>query len=194
VRAPFVDGTAFGDSLTGTVQAGGTYALRGIMKGSHQLVVDGLRAPWVVKSIHYRGKDITDLQLDVAEREQFHDVQIVITDRASEVSGVVQNARKLPVPHTGVLVCAKAPVFWMRTNRRLRITVTDQEGRWRVAGLPPGEYFAVASPLVDESDLGRRDRLEALASIGTSFRVDSDEARPTLTLQENPMVPTAVRR
>jgi hypothetical protein len=193
VRAPFIDGSAFGDGLTGTVQPGGAYALRGIMKGTHQLVVDGLQPPWVVKSIVYRGKDITDLVLPVDERDQFHDVRIVITDSGSEVSGVVRNPRDLPVANTGVLVCSKAPIFWMRTSRRARVTFTDQDGRWRVAGLPPGEYFAVASPMIDESALGRRDRLEALRSIGTPFRVDSDDARPTLTLQLNPLVPAAVR-
>jgi hypothetical protein len=193
VRAPFVDGNAFGDSLTGTVKSSGAYVLRGVMKGSHQLVVDGLAPPWVVKSVSYRGKDITDAQLAVDEREQLHDVRIVLTDTAGEVSGVVQNPRKLPVADTGVLVCSKTQAFWMRTSRRMRVTFTDRDGRWRVVGLPPGEYFAVASPLIDESDLGRRERLEALASIGTPFRIDSDEARPALTLQVNPQVPPVVR-
>jgi Carboxypeptidase regulatory-like domain len=193
VRAPLVDGNAFGDSLTGTVKSGGAYVLRGIMKGSHQLVVDGLSPPWVLKSVSYRGKDITDAQLAVDEREQLHDVRIVLTDGASEVSGVVENPRKLPVADTGVLVCSQMPAFWVRTSRRVRVTFTDRDGRWRVAGLPPGEYFAVASPLIDESDPGRRERLEALAPIGTPFRIESDEARPTLTLQVNTQVPPVVR-
>ena len=193
VRAPFIDGNAFGDSLTGTVQPGGAYAIRGIMKGSHQLVVDGLQAPWVVKSVHYRGKDITDLQLPVEEHEQFRDVRIVVTDSAGEVSGVVRNPRDLPAANTGVIVCARAQVFWMRTNRRLRVTFTDQNGRWSVAGLPPGEYFAVASPLIDEGDLGRRERLEALASVGTPFTLESAAAHPTLTLQVTPLAPASAR-
>jgi protocatechuate 3,4-dioxygenase beta subunit len=193
VRAPFADGNAFGDSLTGTVQPGGAYVVRGIMKGSHRIVVDGLPQAWMIKSIEYRGRDIADLELTVNEREQVHDVRIVITDAASEVSGVVQNPRALPIANTGVLVGSKAPDFWTRTSRRLRVAYTDQEGRWSVAGLPPGEYFAVASPLIDERDLGRRERIQALASIGTPFRVDSDDARPTLTLQVNPRVPAAVR-
>jgi len=193
VRAPFVDGATFGDGLTGTVQPTGAYALRGIMRGTHQILVDGLEAPWVLKSVSYRGKDITDVQLAVDEREQLHDVQIVITDVASEVSGLVQNARKLPAAGAGVLVCSSVPAMWMRTSRRMRVTYTDQQGRWTVAGLPPGEYFAVASPMIDESDLGRRDRIEALRAVGTPFRVDADDARPSLTLQVSPVVPTSVR-
>jgi Carboxypeptidase regulatory-like domain len=193
VRAPLADGSAFGDALTGAVQPGGAYVLRGIMKGAHHLVVDGLQPPWVLESITHRGSDITDRQVAVEEREELRDVRIVITDVGSEVSGIVRNPRSLPVANTGVLVCSNVPAFWLRTSRRLRVTFTDQQGHWSVAGLPPGEYFAVASPMIDEGDLGRHDRLEALRAVGTPFRIDSDEARPTLTLQVNPVVPAAVR-
>jgi hypothetical protein len=60
-------------------------------------------------------------------------------------------------------------------------------------GAPPGEYFAVASTLIDESDLRRRDRLTTLASLGTPFSVDSDEAKPTVSLKVNTLIPTASR-
>ena len=193
VRAPFTDGNTFGDSLTGAVQPNGSYTLRGVMKGDHQVLVDGLEPPWVVKRVLYRGSDVTDASLTVEERDQLRDIRIVLTDRSAEVAGVVQNARRLPVANIGVLVCSNVPAFWMRTSRRLRVTFTDQNGRWRIAGLPPGEYFAVASPMIDESDLGRRDRLEALQAIGTPFRVESDAARPTLTLQVSAVVPTGAR-
>jgi hypothetical protein len=194
VRAPFIDGNEFGDSLTGTVQASGAYVLRGIMPGAHQIVVDGLEAPWVVKSVHYRGSDITDLQLPAEEREQFHDVRIVISDTGGVVNGTVENPRQRPVANVGVLVCPKVPLFWMRTNRRMRITFTDQQGRWSVAGLPPGEYFAVAGPAIHEGDLGRPDRLEALLKIGTPFRVAADGDHATLTLQVSPPVAAAAVR
>jgi hypothetical protein len=182
VRAPFIDGSSFGDALTGTVQPDGTFALRGIMRGSHQLVVDGLEPPWVLRSITHQGTDITDLQLDFAEREHRRDVRVTITDAASEVSGVVENPRKRPIAHAGVLIFSKTPLFWMRTNRRMRIAYTDQEGRFSVSGLPAGEYVAVTARSVDESDLGRRSRLEVLKDVGVSFRLPTDDARAALTL------------
>lgn len=182
IRAPFIDGDHFGDALTGTVQPDGTFALRGIMRGAHQLVLDGLAPPWVVKHITHRGTDITDLRLEFTEKDYRRDVRVTITDAGSEVTGIVQNARKLPVAHAGVLIFAKVPLFWMRTNRRMRIAYTDQDGRFSVAGLPAGEYVAVTSPSVDESDLGRRDRLEALQDEGVSFRLATDDARASVTL------------
>jgi protocatechuate 3,4-dioxygenase beta subunit len=193
VRAPFVDGNAFGDSLTGSVQANGSYTLRGIMKGDHQIVVDGLTPPWVLQSVRYRGSDVTDVRLPVDEREQLHDVRIVISDTAASVSGTVENARRVPIPHTGVLVGATTPALWLRTSRRMRVTYTDENGRWTVTGLPPGDYFAVAAPFIDENDLGRHDRLEALQARGTPFRIDADGASPTLTLTFNPLQAVAVR-
>jgi carboxypeptidase family protein len=182
VRAPFTDGNNFGDALTGTVQPDGTFALRGLMMGPHQLVVDGLPAPWVLKSVLYRGVDITDRQFDVAAREQFRDVRVTIADGAGEVTGVVENARNLPAPNTCVLIFPRAAIHWMRTNRRMRTAYTDREGRFTVPGLPPGEYLAVASIAADESDLGRRDRLVAWQRLATPFVLESDDSRASVKL------------
>jgi hypothetical protein len=182
VRAPFVDGNAFGDALTGTVQPNGGFALRGVMKGTHQITVDGLQPPWVLKEVLYRGGNITDRGLDVNEKEQLRGLRITISDQSSAVSGVVHNTRQLPVANAGVLVFSRVPLFWMRTNRRMRVAYTDSLGRFTVPGLPAGEYLAVASMMVDESDLGRRERLQALQAIATPFRLDSDDSQATMTL------------
>ncbi|HVD93792.1 MAG TPA: carboxypeptidase-like regulatory domain-containing protein [Vicinamibacterales bacterium] len=182
VRAPFADGNGFGDALTGTVQPSGAFALRGLMKGSHQLVVDGLQPPWVLKSIVHHGSDLTDLPIDVAEKQEFRDVRITITDAGSDVSGVVRDARDLPVAHTAVLVFPRIPLYWIRTNRRMRIVYTDPDGRFNLPGLPAGEYLAVASASVNQTDLGKRDRLKALTDVGVPFRLETDDARATLTL------------
>jgi hypothetical protein len=196
VRAPFTDGNSFGDALTGTVQANASFALRGLMKGAHQLVLDGLQPPWVLKSVQFRGTDITDQQIDVASQEQFRDLRVTISDAGSQVTGVVRNARQLPVANTGVILFPRVPLFWMRTSRRMRIAYTDRNGRFAVAGLPAGEYLAVASLAVDESDLGSRDRLTAWQRLATPFALANDEARADVTLPllaPPPAPPAAVR-
>ena len=186
VRAPFSDGNRFGDALTGTVQANGDFALRGVMKGPHQLVVDGLPPPWVVKSVVYRGADIVDREIDVVEKQHLRDVRITISDASSTVTGTVHNARRLPVANAGVLVFSSVPLFWTRTNRRMRMAYTDEDGRFSLAGLPAGEYVAVASMWIDEGDLGRRERLRALQGAGVAFRLDRDDGQADLTLQIAP--------
>jgi hypothetical protein len=183
VRAPFSDGNGFGDALTGTVQADGSFVLRGVMKGAHQIVVDGLPPPWVVKSVVYRGTDIVDREIDVVEKQHLRDVRITISDASSTVTGTVHNARRLPVANAGVVVFSSVPLFWTRTGRRVKIAYTDGEGRFSLAGLPAGDYVAVASMWIDEGDLGRRDRLRALQPEGVRFRLDRDDSQANITLQ-----------
>ncbi len=194
VRAPFVDGSTFGDALTGAVQADGSFAIRGVMNGSHQFVLEGLPAPWVLKSVMLHGADVTDLEVSVTPLEQIHDLRVTITDAAGDVSGVVQNARSVPVANMGVLVFSRVPLFWLRTSRRMRITYTDRDGRFTVPGLPAGEYLAVASESIDERNLGRRDLLQALQPFAVPFHLAGDDARATVTLRVTPAVPASAVR
>ena len=80
VRAPTSDGSSFGDASSGTVQADGSFVLRGVMKGTHRFVVDGLPAPWGVKEILYRGADVTDRHVEVRDREHVRGIRVTITD------------------------------------------------------------------------------------------------------------------
>ena len=79
VRAPLVDDPTFGDALTGDVHPDGSYAIRGVMAGSHVIVVEGLREPWVMKSVTWRGRDMT-AGFQAESRQVYSDVRVTITD------------------------------------------------------------------------------------------------------------------
>jgi hypothetical protein len=178
VRAPFTDGSSFGDTLTGEVLPDGAFAIRGLMAGNHILTVDGLPYPWIVKAVTYRGQDITDSGLEVGGRQQrFDDVRVVITDIASELSGVVRDASGTPVPDATVLIVPLADQFWTRTSRRLAVLRTDAGGRYRMRGLPPGEYRAVASIEIDESEAYRPGLLRAFRETGATLTLKALEER-----------------
>lgn len=182
VRAPSIDGNRFGDALTGAVQPNGSFALRGISQGAHQIVVEGLPSPWTLKQVLYRGLDVTDRAIDVDENEKVNGVRVTVTDVASVVEGVVRDRGGRPAPDAAVLVFPRTPLFWMPTNRRMRAAYTDQQGRFTITGLPAGDYVAIASLTLDETDLGRRDRLRGLQALGTALQLDTDAARATLSL------------
>jgi hypothetical protein len=183
VRMPAIDGSSFGDALTGTVQADGAFTLRGVMKGAHQIAVDGLLPPWAVTEVLYRGTNVIDRVIEVDEQEHLRGVRIIVTDLWSTISGVVQNARNQPVAHAGVLVYSPVPLHWMRTSRRMRVAYTDERGRFSIGGMPAGEYLAVASMSIDEGDLDRRDHLNAMRARATPVRLDSDDSQASVTLQ-----------
>jgi hypothetical protein len=181
VRAPLPDGSGFDEALTGGVQSNGKFVLRGLMTGDHQITVEGLPSPWVVKSVLLRGRDVADVGIELLEGQQLRGARITITDRASEVSGRVRD-RGAPVADAAVLLYSVAPQFWVRAHRRMRMTRTDADGRFTVRGLPEGEYLAIASGAIDEGDLGRRELLESIRSRATPVSVSGPDARVTIEL------------
>lgn len=177
VRAPLADGRSFGDALTGEVQPDGSYAIRGLMAGSHLLTVEGLPYPWVLKSVTSRGQDITDAGLEADARQRFEHVRITITDAATEVSGLVRDGKRQAVADAMVLLIPLAQQFWHRTSRRFGLIRTDAAGRFTIRGLPEGEYRAVASLDVDERDAYRAAVLEPLSDAGTPLSLENFEPR-----------------
>ncbi|MDQ3348114.1 MAG: carboxypeptidase-like regulatory domain-containing protein [Acidobacteriota bacterium] len=177
VRAPLADGRSFGDALTGEVQPDGSYAIRGLMSGSHSLAVDGLRDPWVLKSVTYRGQDITDVGLEADARQHFQNVGLTVTDHATTLSGVVRDGSGRNVQDAVVLVIPLAQQFWHRTSRRLRLLRTDAQGRFTTRGLPAGEYRVVASVDVNEGDAYRDAVLQRLSEAGVPLSLAALEQR-----------------
>ncbi len=177
VRAPFADGSSFGDALTGESVADGSFAIRGVMSGHHVLTIEGLAHPWVLKSVTHRGQDITDSGLAIDSGQRLDDVRITITDRASEVSGTVRDAAGDVAAGASVLIIPLTAQFRTPASRRLGRTVTDAAGRYSYRGLPPGEYRVAATSDLDDSDAYRADILRHLSEAGLPLSLDGPTAR-----------------
>ena len=176
VRAPFADGLTFGDVPSGEVAPDGRYRIRGVMSGRHFITVEGLPYPWVVKDVKWRDRDITDSAIDVDPRQVLDGVRVTLTDVANELSGTVRDARGRLVHEALVMVVPAAPQFWSRAGRRFALRRTDREGQYHVRGLPAGEYRAVASLDLDESDFHRRGLLEQVAEHGQALTLGAPRA------------------
>lgn len=166
VRAPMADGTSFGDAVPEEMRPGGEFAIRGLMPGSHVVRLDGLPDPWVLKSVVHRGRDITDAGVDAEPQQHFTEVRVTITDATTDVSGTVRDAEGNPGAAAIVVVAPLLPRFWSRTSRRLGVTRADALGRYRLRGLPSGEYRMLASAGLDENAAFDRTVLRGVAATG----------------------------
>ena len=99
----------------GQVSAAGTFELTGLI-GAQVLRVDRLPSGWIVKSIRANGKDITDGAIDFRGSEQFN-VQVVLTNRISELSGTVK-ANGQTVTSASVVLFPEDPALWVFPSRR----------------------------------------------------------------------------
>jgi len=167
VRAPFADGTSFGDSLTGDVLPNGTFRLRGVMTGSHYLALEGLPEPWALTTVRVRGRDTMLGPIEVHEGEQLQNVELIVTTATTDVSGSVTDGSGRPAPDALILVSPPGSTAWLRSDPRFHATRSDLGGRYRVRGLPPGAYRLAALTAVDELAAWQPEWLRRIDAHGT---------------------------
>lgn len=176
VRAPFADGSSFGDAGPGAVGADGSFTVRGLMAGSHFVTVEGLPDPWIVSRVRHSGRDVSDSGIDVEGRAQLHNVRITISTNASQIAGLVLDGDGAGVGGAAVVVLPGGAERWNPASRRMRSTRTDAAGRYRIRGLPAGDY-RIAAALLDESVLHRAEVFERMIAAGSALTLTGEESR-----------------
>lgn len=165
------------------VSSAGTFELNGLI-GAHVLRVDRLPDGWVVKSIRANGRDLTDSALEFRGSEAAT-VQVVLTNRISEVSGTVK-ANGQPVTAASVVLFPEDAAQWVFPSRRVRMVRVDQTGIFRARALPPGErYLAIAVDYLEQGEFQDPAFLERMRGRATAFSLtDGENKNLDLTLVE----------
>src|SRR5262249_647682 len=117
--------------------------------GKMRFVIPNQLPGWAIKAVHYRGTDVTD-SIELRAGESSADVEVELTNRLTDVSGVVTTPKGEHVADYSVVVFPQDRDKWT-TQRYLRLSRPDQDGRYKVNGLPPGEYYVIALDYVDNS-------------------------------------------
>lgn len=150
--------------------------------GLVRLTLNGLQAPWSIKSIRQRGADVTDTGVEVRAGEDVGGIEIALTNRSTDLSGLAMNSRGDPVKDYWVVFFARDAAKRAPGSRFVRIGRANQDGRFRTTGLPPGDYLAAAFEMVDTSELTDPEFLERLESRAARFTLGDGETR-TLELK-----------
>ena len=129
---------------TAAIHADWTFELAGI-NGPRRLQLLRVPAGWMLKEIRARGADVTDRPMSFGTRDQsLADVEVVLTDRISELTGRVVDDQERPVSRAEVLVVSTDRTSWYAASRFMRRVVTEIDGTFSAAGLPFGSYQAAA--------------------------------------------------
>jgi hypothetical protein len=123
------------------------------------------------------GTDVIDTGLEVKSGQEESDVQVVLTNRKTEISGTVQDA-KGNADDFVVLVFSSDPQHWGWQSRHVRLARPDQTGRFLVDGLPAGSYLAVALEYLEPGEETNPDFLERVKSLAASVRLTEGEKKP----------------
>jgi hypothetical protein len=134
---------AWGGGTSGTVDAKGTFSIVGV----HGHIVfqssfTGVSGPWHLKAVRLGGADITDVGYNVTS--DIDDLEVVMTDRETRVSGMARDERHQPAMDYVVVVLPSEVRPGVNPTRFIQTARPDQQGRYQVKGLPPGQYVAAA--------------------------------------------------
>lgn len=138
---------------------------------------------WTLKAVRLNGADLTDTGIDFASRADFSGIEVELTNRPQEVSGVVANARGVPVKDYSVILFSQDREKWTGPSRHMAIGRPDQDGRFIVRSLPPGRYYAVALDYVDPDESSDPEFLERIFPMATTLSLGDGETKtPDLKL------------
>ena len=146
-----------------------------------RLQVTQLPESWAVKSILVDGVDMIDQPIEV-KNGRTAAVRIVLTDRVTEVTGTVAppspgDGRERRRDHT-VVVFPAEPAKWTFPSRYLRTVRADEQGAFRIAGLPGDErYLAVAVDYLEDGAGTDPEFLERMRERATSFTLNEGERK-----------------
>jgi hypothetical protein len=133
---------------------------------------------WFLKAIMLGNDDITDVPIEF-KAEDSGRLQIVLTNRASELSGTVTNDKGEPVTSGRIVLFGEDKATWFGLSSRSRVAWPGRDGRFSLKGLRPGRYYLIALPPerpIDEQSMDAA-ILGALVREATALVLGADEQR-----------------
>jgi hypothetical protein len=142
----------------------GRFYIRGL-HGSLRLTVPETLPGWYLKSLTIGGVDVTDRPFDFGHEEAtVPDAQVVLSDSGAGITGAIQYPQDARRVTATVIAFSTNRDMWFDGSRHVKRTSSAMNGRFDVAGLPPGDYFVAAIDAATPLDLQAPDTLESLVS------------------------------
>jgi len=168
------------------VQPDGRFELKDVPPGIYEVefssAVKGLQS-YLVDTVVLGKMDVAETGLKANGGTLTIDV--ALSAIAGEVNGVVQNNKGEPLP--GAVVVAVPEEKYRKRENRYKKSATDQQGRFSLGGLRPGNYTLYAWEVLDGDEYLDPDFLKQFEGQGTPIKVEK-ASRQTIALNATPAV------
>jgi hypothetical protein len=171
-----------GSGLAGlTMLDDGTFRVAGV-SGLRRFVLMGGPEGAYIKSAVANGADALELPFDFGlEGKPITDIEIVIGRDSATLTGRAVNDRGEPVPDYSVVAFAADRALWYRQSQRVKAGRPNQEGVYRITGLPPGDYWLIGVTGLEGNATGGEwqsaEVLEALSKRAQRITLGGGETR-----------------
>ncbi len=151
VVAPSLDESAVGPNPAARTDKDARFTIEGVPAGSHLLRANGIPRGWMLKQVTAGGRDVTDTPIELRAGQKLNGITMVFTDRLTELAGTVTTADDRPATDVTVLAFPTDTSLWRPQSRQIMTTRPDQNGRFQIRALPPGDYYLA---VIDPSEPG----------------------------------------
>ncbi len=114
---------------------------------------------WAMKSVVINGQDITDTPMEFPAGQTVSGMQIVLTKKVTSLTGQITDSRGNPVLDATIVVFPGDERLWTYQSRFIKAARPDQDGKFRVSGLPGPEQLPGGCPAGPRGRAGRRSRV-----------------------------------
>ena len=90
------------------------------------------------------GHETIDTPIDVRAGQRLAGASLVFSDRQTELNGTLTDTQGRPLTEYTVLAFPTDTTLWRPQARQIMTARPDQNGRFQIRGLPPGDYFLAA--------------------------------------------------
>jgi len=159
------------------VEADGTFVLTGLA-GQRFIRVNGLPQEWTLKAVTLGGADVTDSALEFRGNTENSGLQIIVTDKVSDLNGKVTTAKGDVTRDYTVVVFPDDPAKWAFPSRFVKTARADQQGQFRIRALPANDrYLAVAVDYLEDGEGADPQFLEQIKGRATQFVLADGETK-----------------
>ena len=134
--------------LRAAPDATGAFAFQPVVPSRFRVEVSrlpGADAPaWFLKSVTVGGRDVTDIDFDIAPDQTVSDLVVTVTAETQTLSGTLLDESGLAPTNLSLVAFSADRQLWVPHSRRVRLASRATDGSFEMADLPAGDYFLAA--------------------------------------------------
>jgi hypothetical protein len=132
---------------------------------------------WVLKGALRDGIDLADVPADIGPGQVIEDVELVITQKVTEMTGMVVDDRNQPVTDASIVVFTDDKAQWGFGSRYLRMSRPDTNGKYSLRITPAGGYRAIVVRGLEDGQFSDPEFLTRALEHATPFEIREGEAK-----------------